>query len=255
MSYSSITAELSPDDIALGDGRVEEAPQTTETSVEAPAEAPTDAAAKPPAVGWEQRRINALTRKLNEESRRRELAERNTAQVVEIARRAVAGEEQPQATPEGPTREEFDSAVAQAAAKQQFDAECTQIYNSGVDDLPGFEARLGNFRAIGGMSQPLIEAVMESSSSAVSPQKILFELGGNMDEAARIAELSPVKMAAAVAKFAAGIKEETRAMTRAPAPIKTLTPAAALVDKDPEKMDPKEWRIWREAQVAARVRR
>ncbi len=124
-----------------------------------------------------------------------------------------------------------------------------------MEDLPGFEARLGNFRAIGGMSQPLIEAVMESSSSAVSPQKILFELGGNMDEAARIAELSPVKMAAAVAKFAAGIKEETRAMTRAPAPIKTLTPAAAMVDKDPEKMDPKEWRAWREAQVAARGRR
>lgn len=253
MSYASTTAELSPDDIALGNGRVEEAPAAEAPATEAPAD--DTVAAKPSTVGWEQRRINALTRKLNEESRRRELAEQNTAQVVEIARRAVAGEEQPQASPAGPTRDEFDSAVAHAAAKQQFDAECTQIYNSGVEDLPGFEARLGNFRAIGGMSQPLIEAVMESSSSAVSPQKILFELGGNMDEAARIAELSPVKMAAAVAKFAAGIKEETRAMTRAPAPIKTLTPAAAMVDKDPEKMDPKEWRAWREAQVAARGRR
>ena len=104
------------------------------------------------------------------------------------------------------------------------------------------------------MSQALIEAVMESSSGAVGPQKILFELGGNMDEAARIAELSPVRMAAAVAKFAAGIREETRQVTKAPPPIKTLVSAAAATEKDPEKMDPKEWREWRERGLAAKTR-
>ncbi len=93
MSYASTTAELSPDDIALGNGRVEDAPAAEAPATEAPAD--DTVAAKPSTVGWEQRRINALTRKLNEESRRRELAEQNTAQVVEIARRAVAGEEQP----------------------------------------------------------------------------------------------------------------------------------------------------------------
>lgn len=259
MSYSSTTAELSADDIALGNGRVEPEVQA-ETQVEAPIpEGQTEeqkAEEKKAAVGWEQRRINALTRKLNEEARRRELAERNAAQVIEIARRAAAGEEPAAAVqPAGPTKEEFDNAVALAAAKQQFDADCTNIYNAGVEALPGFEQRLGNFRSIGGMSQPLIEAVMESAGGSVTPEKILFELGGNMDEAARISELSPVRMAAAVAKFAAGIKEETRQVTRAPAPIKTLTPAAAPTEKDPEKMNPQEWREWREKQLAAKNKR
>lgn len=261
MSYSSTTAELSPDDIALGNGRVEEAAPAVEPQTEAPAaEGQTEeqkAEEKKAAVGWEQRRINALTRKLNEEARRRELAERNAAQVIEIARRAAAGEEPATTTTQsaGPTKEEFDNAVAMAAAKQQFDADCTNIYNAGVEALPGFEQRLGNFRSIGGMSQPLIEAVMESAGGSVTPEKILFELGGNMDEAARISELSPVRMAAAVAKFAAGIKEETRQVTRAPAPIKTLTPAAAPTEKDPEKMNPQEWREWREKQLAAKNKR
>ena len=254
MSYSSTQADLSDDDIALGNGRVEETPAPSEAPSEDVADDAAPAPAKP-AVGWEQRRINALTRKLNEESRRREMAERNTAQVVEIARRAALGENQEAPAPErGPTQDEFNSAVAQTAAKQQFDSECTQIFNTGVEELPGFEARLGNFRAIGGMSQALIEAVMESSSGAVGPQKILFELGGNMDEAARIAELSPVRMAAAVAKFAPGIREETRQVTKAPPPIKTLVSAAAATEKDPEKMDPKEWREWRERGLAAKTR-
>lgn len=264
--YTSTTAQLSDDDIAVGnereekppviEGQVEEVTQTEEEAAAAEAEAKK----KPGVVSWEQRRINALTRKVAEESRRAQLAESHAAQVIAAAQ--AAAETDPTAAAAAaaakgngrvPTEAEFNAAVAATAAKAAFDADCTKIYNDGMDELPGFEGRLKNFAAVGGMSQPLIEAVMESAAGAISPQKILFELGGNMDEAARIAELPPVRMAAAIARFAATLSGEAKQVTKAPPPLTRVTPSAAPVkEKDPEKMNAKEWREWREKDLAAK---
>lgn len=251
MSYSSQTTELHPDDDAT---RGQEAAPETEQQGNAPEgqEAPAGKAEEIPA--WEQRRINAMTRKLHEAERRAALAEQREKDLLgrlpegTIPQEELAKEELVQ---------RFSSAVDAAAAKKQFDAECTTIYNKGMEELGNFDSRLRNFSQVGGLNPVLIEAVMESASGSGAPpaHKILFELGGNLDEAERILSLPPVRMAAAVAKFAAGLKEETRRVSNAPAPIKPITPAAAPAGKDPEKMNPQEWREWREGQLAARKKR
>lgn len=255
MSYSSQTTELHPDD----DSQRAIAPEGTEAAQESKAQEgetqdeAQEGTAPKGATSWEQRRINTLTRQKHEAERRAALAEQ-AAEHFRRAKEAPAGE-----APEGEAqvaalKEQFSSAVDAAAAKRQFDAECTQIYNAGMGELQGFDARLRNFSQVGGLNPVLIEAVMESASGPGAPKahRILHELGGNLDEAARILELPPVRMAAAVAKFAASLREEGKRVTSAPAPIKPITPAASSAEKDPEKMSPQEWRVWREEQIAAK---
>lgn len=234
MSYSSETAVLADDDLAQN-----VAPEVSETTVVEPAsEVTEEIPVKGKDTSWEQRRINALTRRVHEAERRAALAEQGRAQAPEEPGTA------PTLTPEL-----FNSEVERVASKQQFDATCTAIYNQGIEELPGFETRLRNFVQVGGLNPVLIEAAIESGN----PHKLLFDLGGDLDEAARILELPPVRMAAAVAKFAAAQRAETKKVTSAPAPIRPLTPAAGPTE-DPEKMSSQEWRVWREKQVAAKRR-
>jgi hypothetical protein len=106
----------------------------------------------------------------------------------------------------------------QMVEQQRFDDACNQIYEKGAADFTDFDQALANFRLLGGLPSTLIEAARETDA----PHAVLYDLGKNPEEAARILSLPPIRMAAAVAKMAA----------------KTVTPPAPRVSKAPEPVKP-----------------
>ena len=89
---------------------------------------------------------------------------------------------------------------------------------------------------LGGLQPAVVEAAMETGEAA----KVLYELGKNPDEAARIMALPPTKMAVAVAKIA--VKPSSApAVSKAPPPIKSLNGSGGKVETDPSKMTMDEW--------------
>lgn len=229
--------------------------QEQEVQGQAPAtEAPTEPQAPTETAGekktpWEIRRINAMTRQMREAERRAELAERRNQELAArlAAATAVDGDSAPTAASARPaiTPEAFENAVNARAAEQAFNTVCNNIYREGVDTFEDFGERIENFRKIGGMQPALVEIAQELGN----PAKILYDLAADPDEAARIMELPPARMAAAVAKLVAKPPVKAAAPSKAPPPITRVT-GTASPEPDPEKMSAKEWREWREAEVA-----
>ena len=163
-----------------------------------------------------------------------------------------SGEEGARPPPRGElTKELFDQKVAEVAAEQAFNTTCNAIYADGMENFPDFQSRLEAFGKIGGLNPALIEAAQELGN----PAKVLHDLAGDLDEAARIMELPPIRMAAALAKLTAAASRASGKVSKAAAPITPLTPGAVKVNTDPEKMSSTEWRAWREAELAKKSKR
>lgn len=224
--------------------------EATEQEVPAQAPAETTAPAEAPAekkTPWEIRRINAMTRQMREAERRAELAERRAQELTARLAASQATEDGPAVPPRAPiTQADFENAVNVRAAEQAFNNTCNAIYREGVDSFEDFAERIENFRKIGGMQPALVEIAQELGN----PARILYDLAADPDEAARIMEMTPTRMAAAVARLVAKPKVvASKEPSKAPAPITRVT-GTATAEPDPEKMSPKEWRAWREAEVA-----
>lgn len=226
----------------------------------APKEAETPAAAgegeakpevKTPA--WQERRLAQITRQRHEAERRASLVERENAE-LKAALAKAAGVDPENVAPAGGrfsvTAEEFQKGVSEAAAKQRFDDLCNDIYQQGEDEFGNYAGAIQNFSKIGGLSPVLVEAAAEIGDA----HKIIHALAEDLDEAARLAELPPIRMAAALAKYAGKIKKTAAPrVSAAPPPITPVTGTVAP-SVDPEKMSPQEWRAWREAELAKKRR-
>lgn len=226
----------------------------------APKEAETPAAAgegeakpevKTPA--WQERRLAQITRQRHEAERRASLVERENAE-LKAALAKAAGVDPENVAPAGGrfsvTKEEFEKGVNEAAAKQRFDDLCNDIYQQGEDEFGNYAGAIQSFSKIGGLSPVLVEAAAEIGDA----HKIIHALAEDLDEAARLAELSPIRMAAALAKYASKLKRPAPRVSSAPPPITPVTGSVAP-SADPEKMSPQEWRVWREQEIAKKQRR
>lgn len=114
------------------------------------------------------------------------------------------------------------------------------------------------------------DEMLEACLATDIPEHILYWLGKNPDKAAAIAKMSPLKAAKEIGKIevevAASIPAPNASQdeehsedevknsaapkpktTKTPDPINPVKPDGA-VEKDPNKMSPKEYRAWREAQ-------
>lgn len=213
---------------------IEEAPEPgTEQApeeLEQPEESP-----QPKRKPWFQERIDQLTREKYEERRARESIE---AELTKLR----SGEP---ADPQAPA--EVDR-LANERAKEivrndQFNSRCNEVYSSGAGEFSDFDDKLGNFRLLGGLPQPVLEAVTQLPDA----HKVLYALGGDMDEAARIFSLAPVPMALALAKLSMS-PTKTKPVSNAPSPIRPID-GSPKGEGDPEKMDTDSWIKWREEQV------
>ena len=224
---------------ALPEGEaVVETPATEQapaTGTEQTPEQQEEEAPKPKHKPWFQERIDQLTREKYDAIRAREAVE---ARLTEALANPDAA---PTKTPD------VDALAAEKAAEivrtQQFNAKCDDIYTSGKSEFEDFDDTLGNFKMLGGLTQPLLEAVTQLPDA----HKVLHHLGQNMDEAARILSLAPVPMALELAKLSQA-PAKPRPVSKAPPPIKPIDgqPTGA---KSPDDMTMEEWIEWREGEL------
>ncbi|HKU51987.1 MAG TPA: hypothetical protein VJQ25_05940 [Nitrospira sp.] len=223
---------------ASGETPVVETP--TEQQVETPAASP------PPKDDWRDKRIAKLTAQLRE------------AQAAQAAQGGNQNSD-PNADFESRVRAE----AARLAAAEQFNARCLDVVNQGRKEFADFDLRVDDLKRIVGsdptsvnMYSGLIAAAIETGEGA----KIIHRLGGDLNLAANLMEMNPVKMGMELAKLALS-GDSSPIVSNAPRPIRNLGAAAqhsAIDPTDPTragKLSTPEWMKRREAQVAERRRR
>lgn len=208
-------------------------------------------------------RISELT------SEKRTLAEENAAlrrQLEEAQRRPTEqqaddqGEQQEQQPPRRQQRQDQEMVPAnmvtdlarqeaqKIAAKAAFDTDCNAAFTKGVQTYGDFEEAMANFNALGGLEQDVIEDALATGFA----HQVLYDLGNNAEEAARILKLPRGKRIAEFTKMT--IKTPAKAaVSRAPAPIR---PVGGNAKKDFDPMDTSipddEWHRQEDAREAAR---
>jgi len=219
-----------PQDLPEGEPVSEEGaqPEVQETPAEQPEVTPEEPE-KPKHKPWFQARIDELTREKHDERRAREALETKLRQMEAL----TPEESQPGIDPDAVKREA--EALVQ---RQQFDQRCNDVYSSGAKDFPDFDEKLGQFRHLGGLPQPFLDAVTQLPDA----HKVLHALGSDLDQAAHIMSLPPVQMGLALARISS--PSTARPISNAPPPIKPID-GSPRGEKSPDDMSFAEWEEWR----------
>jgi len=213
-------------------------PEVPEAAAAAPEPEPEKHKVKP----WFQDRIDKLTREKHEERQRVVALE---AKLAEFA-------------PEQPERQTFDPANFDSLVKQeasrQIAAEKTKergqgFLNAGVKDYGGdaFTEKCNMVAAMGAGDSPEFMQLITDPEIIPNGHKVVAALADNPEEAQRILSLEPIKMAAALTRFAAMPAAKAPApLSSAPAPIRPVggtAKSSTLEDTD----DIKAWLAKRNA--------
>ena len=229
------------EDNVAASGETPAAGDSTEEKVETPV------AAAPPKDDWRDKRIAKLTAQLRE------------AQAAQTTQSGSQNSD-PNVDFESRVRAE----AARIAAAEQFNARCLDVVNQGRKEFADFDSRVENLkRVVSGGDQNavsqysgLIAAAIETGEGA----KIIHQLGSDLNLAASLMEMTPVKMGMELAKLALA-DNPGPAISGAPKPIRNLGAAAqhsAIDPTDPTRaarLSTAEWMKRREQQVAERRRR
>lgn len=182
---------------------------------------------------WWQVRIDAQTKKYHDEKRAREAAEQRN-QFLEQLIGGNDGETSPAAPkPEKTyTESEARALVAEEAVKvaaaQSFNARCNSVYEAGTKTYPDFSTAVETLNLAGATTPDFLQAAVETDA----PERVLHHLGTNPDEAVRIAQLPPLKMAIEMERLATKLAKPTP-ISNAPAPIKAIEGSRTTKAFDP----------------------
>ncbi len=210
-----------------------------------------------------QRRIDKLTRKYREEQRRnQELAER-------LARLEEELEQLRNPPPKKPSREDFDTTEEYLAALLEYqtslpEQKSTKTSSKQTSDTytppPEWEEqveeakeRYSDFEQVA--LDPMLPVTKEMAEVIVDSERgadVLYYLGKNRSEAARIASLSPTAQARELGKIEARLDElmpsrPKKSVTKAPEPIPPVG-GDDVPTKDPARMTMEEFMRWRDKQ-------
>jgi hypothetical protein len=247
----------------IPEGQNQEAPQgqtaAPEPETKTPDPAPALAAdnkepdpAPAPAADWKDKRIAQLTAKLRE---------------VEKAPKAAAPVQPPNpgvvAMPGTP---EFQALVDAEANKkagvvaqvQAFNAACDATAAEGRKVWQDFDSRVANLQKLVDGTNPaevqLFNNFLAAAIETGEGPKVIYELGGDLNEAHRILTLPPIKMGVALVKLAVG-QGPAREISGAPKPIKPVGNTNTNVEARPDdpdqgdRLSTAEWMKRRNAQV------
>lgn len=223
----------------------DQVPQPAAVAAPAPAPAP---AAEPPAPAVPQGlldRIDRLTRDKREleEANRRLQAQTTVAAPAPAAAPAVAA-------PPAPVFDasEIDRRARELADQRIFTDKCNAIASAGAAKHQDFQGVVQQLGAMGALDPSIINAAIEIGE----PSELLYALGKDLNEAARIAALGPEQKAVALMKFAQKRAEVAAALvSSAPAPTSATVggaPAAPSGEPSPED-DADSWFAKREKQT------
>lgn len=229
-----------------------------EGTEEAAAAAPAPAAPQTPPKDWKDRRIDRLTAQLN--AARRE---------VEAAKAAgtppPAAAEERLAASEADLEALIEQRAQERAVQQEFTRRCNETADAGVAEFGDaeFRGRVQNLVGlVQGGGQDELARYYQLLGGAIDTGKgpaLLHHLGGDLNEASRLLELSPTRMGIELERLARRLGDAgaAPAPSDAPRPIRPVGQAgngsrATIAADDAERADQlstAEWMRRRNAQV------
>lgn len=257
---------------------VEDDQAGTQNTTEAPAppesgDAPAQQAGKKPGV---HQRIDELTKEKHDARRAAEDAQRERDHWREQALRAQQSGQQPQSVQAAeaeigePTLEscDFDQARFQ---REWYSYQRTQEKKQEAEQKrqQAFAEKESAFRAehpdydtvVRNPTLPITQQVAEVILDTDDPPAIAYYLGQNPEEAAAIAQMTPHQIGRAIGRIEAKLsappasdaprQPEPKAVTKAPAPVTTLSGSPA-VKKSYDELSPKEYDEQRRKERAAK---
>lgn len=149
---------------------------------------------------------------------------------------------------------QVDRKVAQVIAKRDWDANCNKIFEEGAKlfTKDKFKAAIDEWGKIGGLTVPVIAAVMETET----PAELIHALSQDLDEASRLKDLPPTKLAVALerksqALLAEKAKLKDKKVSKTPAPLDRVDGGANGADATLESApDIATWMKLREKDIA-----
>ena len=175
---------------------------------------------------------------------KRELSAKLQATIKEVP------QEQPEATGEEPQRsdfknkKEFDEAVASHAQmlieQNEFNAKCNAVEAAGSkafgDKWVKAKADLAALDDYGRIPLDILSVALETDN----PARVLFVLGNDIERAAELQAMTPIKRAIAMDKIASS-KPAVASQSKAPPPIEPLGGKGAGNDRPSDKDSDEEW--------------
>ena len=202
------------------------------------------------APDWRDRRIVTLTARLREAERR-------------IAQTTTQTGEVPETPPTVPQdQSELDRLVEARAEQRRFIERCNEVATQGheqygADFDNATRGLYGLIDANSPQEQAQYNLFLAAALETGKPVDVLRQLGGNLNEAARILALPAVRMGIEMERLA--VKPADPAPSNAPRPIRPVNQTAGSHDRispdDPDRGDrlsTAEWMRRREAQLAER---
>lgn len=225
-------------------------------------EAPKPAAQEPPPerTDWRDRRIGEQQQRLRERNARIQELEAQLAQVAQPQGQPQQSQYQPPGTQHDIQRQ-INEAAAQMAAQQEFTRRCNETAEAGRRAYGNFDQRVQRLTGLVDANDTqqvqqynsFLTACMETGQAS----RLIYELGGDLNEASRIMALNPVKMAVELTKLSTRAGTEA---SNAPRPLQPVASASqsnrtVIAPDDPEGADTistEEWMRRREEQIAMR---
>jgi len=205
------------------------------------------AEAKPKRTPWYQERINELTAQKTREKTAREAAEAKLAALAP----------KPDGTDPAPVQfkpEQFEQLIDQRAqallAAKETEKRAKGFLEAGEKEFgrEGFQEKCNEVAALGAGDSREFMALVTDPDVLPDGHKIVAALADNPDEAQRILALEPMKMAAALTRFATTVKPVEQKISNAPAPIRPVG-GTAKQSEPTDNEDIKSWMAKRNAQA------
>src|SRR5215467_9688737 len=238
---------------------------------------PPPSADAPPATDWRDRRIGEQQQRLRERNARiaQLEAELNVARGGQPPTQPPPGNgqgyqqqqpNQPTFTgPPGDIQRQINEAAAALAAGQEFTRRCNEVAEAGRKVYNNFDQRVQRLVGlVDGNDQQQVQAYNNFLSAAMETgqaTRLIYDLGGDLNEASRIMAMEPVKMAVELTRLSARVT--TTDQTGAPRPLTPISSGvqgqrASIQPDDPDSADnlsTEDWMARREEQVASRRQR
>lgn len=235
--------------------RIEPAPAAVPPApaVEPQAPAPAAAtAATPPAEDWRERRIGELTGKFKQRG------EEISARDAKIAELEAQIQQLKPANPAAvvPTEEEINRRIeveaekragtlaAQQTATLEFNKQCNNAVAEGRAAFPDFDAKLGALRSTvipgDSASEGAYWGTVSAALKSGAAPKIIYALGNDPNEAARIMALDPESRAIEIAKMSLRVDADPSdgGLSKPITPVGAKGPQHTAIDPtDPERAD------------------
>lgn len=193
--------------------------------------------------GWAVKRIGDLTRQRHEAERKAEQAVQEAAQYRAILEQMQKGDDQAP-TPKGQP-EDIDALVerraAEKAQQQAIAARGQSVAKAGADAFEDFPQAIQTLDALG-----ITPEQVSNLLGMDDAHQVIYQLGKNPEEAARILALPPIQQGRELERIAAKAAQAPapKPVSKAPQPI-TPVDSVAAAEKAPSKMTTAEWMEWR----------